>query len=154
MAHARTTIGLAALLTGLPLLPVLAAQKPDFSGTWVAVSPQEAAGSEETITQNATTLTREHASSGAGHSSRFTLDGSPTRRSVRSHGQEIVTISRASWDDTRLVINESTTYPDGRVRKQRSIISLDADGQLLVDIEEMVDDKPSRKVQTVLKRKS
>lgn len=129
------------------------AQKPDFSGTWVAVSPQEAVGSEETITQDATTLTRGHASSGAGDSARYTFDGSPTRRSIRSQGQEIVTIARASWDQDRLVINESTTYPDGRVRKQRSTISLDVAGQLLIDIEEMVDDKPSRKLQTVLKRK-
>ena len=153
MAHGRMALSLAALLTCLPLLPLRAAQKPDFSGTWVAVSPQEAVGSEESITQDATTLTRGHPSSGDGHTARFTLDGSPTRNVVRSHGREIVTISRASWDDSRLVINESTTYPDGRVRKQRSVMSLDAGGQLLIDVEEMVDGKPSPRRQVVMKRK-
>ena len=69
------------------------------------------------------------------------------------NGQEIVTISRASWDQNRLVINESTTYPDGRARKQRSILSLDAEGQLVIEIEEMIDDKPSRKLPMVMKRR-
>jgi hypothetical protein len=153
MAHARTVVGLAALLTGLSCLQVLAAQKPDFSGTWVAVSPKDVAGSEETITQDATRLTRGHASSGGGHNSRYTLDGSPTRTVIRSHGQEIVTIARASWDQNRLVINESTTYPDGRARKQRSILSLDAESQLVIEIEEMIDGKPGRKLQMVMKRR-
>ena len=153
MAHARTVVGLAALLTGFFCLQVLAAQKPDFSGTWVAVSPQDVAGTEETITQDATSVTRGHASTGGGHTRRYTLDGSPTRSVTRSAGQEIVTISRASWDQNRLVINESTTYPDGRVRKQRSILSLDAESQLLIEIEEMIDDKPGRKLQMVMKRR-
>jgi hypothetical protein len=154
MVRARTTIGLVAFMSCFPPLSPLAAQKPDFSGTWVAVSPAEAAGSEENITQDATTVTRGHASSGSGHHARYTLDGSPTRNAIRSHGQEIVTISRASWDGGRLVINESTTYPDGRVRKQRSIMSLDASGQLLIDVEEMIDGQPARKLQVVMKRKA
>ena len=153
MRHERTALGLAAFLVCLPVLHLPAAQKPDFSGTWVAVSPQEAVGSEESITLDETTLTRGHASTGDGHNARYTLDGSPTRNVIRSHGREIVTISRASWDGSRLVINESTTYPDGRVRKQRSVMSLDAGGQLLIDVEEMVDGKPSPKRQVVMKRK-
>lgn len=153
MAHARTAVGLAALVTGLSCLQVLAAQKPDFSGTWVAVSPQDVAGSEETITQDATTLTRGAPSTGGSQGTRYTLDGSPTRSVIRSRGQEVVTISRASWDQNRLVINESTTYPDGRVRKQRSILSLDADSHLVIEVEETMDGKPSRKAQMVMKRR-
>ena len=153
MTRPRTALGLAAFLTCVPWLPLLAVQKPDFSGTWVAVSPEETVGSEEDITQDATTVTRGRASSGAGQSVRYTLDGSPTRHVVRSQGQEIVTISRASWDGDRLVINESTTYPGGRVRKQRSVMSLDESGQLLIDVEEMVDGKPRPKRQVVFKRK-
>lgn len=154
MLPARRTVGLAAFMSCFLLLSPLSAQKPDFSGTWVAVSPAEAAGSEESITQDATTLTRGHASSGSGHHTRYTLDGSPTRNAIRSHGQEIVTISRASWDGGRMAINESTTYPDGRVRKQRSIMSLDAGGQLLIDVQEMIDGEPGRKLAVVMKRKA
>ena len=133
----------------------LSAQKnPDFSGTWVVVSPADAAGQEETIKQDAKTLTKSHASEGGGgHSMTVRLDGGEVRNLLTSHGDEIVTLSKASWDGNRLVITEMTSYPDGRKRSSRAVWSLDADGHLNIEFIEDVEGK-TRTSKLVYKKKS
>lgn len=120
---------------------VNAQQKPNFAGTWVIVSPADAAGQEETITQDEKTLTKSHASEGGGHSMTVRLDGTQVRNVITSHGDEIVTLSKAAWEGNLLVITEKTTYPDGQKRDARFVWSLDAEGRLNLEFSENLDGK-------------
>jgi hypothetical protein len=131
-----------------------AQQRPNFSGTWIVVTPAGAAGQEETILQDEATLTRGHASEGGGHSFTYKLDGTETRQVMSSHGEDIVTLARASWDGDRLVITEATTYPDGRKRDAKSVWSLDSQGQLVIEFTERVAGKPPAAVKRVSKKKA
>ena len=126
-----TAIG---LVLALVIQAAPAQQRPDFSGRWVGVSPAENAGNEEFITQDASTLRTGHASSGGGHSFSYKLDGTETRNVLVSHGEDIVTLSKAVWNGQQLVITEATTYPDGRKSQKRSVWSLDAQGQLVIEL--------------------
>jgi hypothetical protein len=140
------------------LLLLLSAQvsaqpKPDFSGTWILVSPVDVAGQEHTITQDATTFTRSHASEGPGHSSTYKLDRTETRSTLTSHGRDIVTLARASWDGDRLVVVEDVTYPDGRKLAKTSTWALDGQGQLILEFTERFEGKPEVTTRVVYKRK-
>jgi hypothetical protein len=130
-----------------------AQQRPDFSGTWVVISPAEAAGQEETIQQDATMLRRGHASEGGGHSFIYRLDGTQSRLVMPSHGDEIVTLAKASWDGDRLVIVEAVTYPDGRKLAKTSVLALDAQGQLVKEFTEQFEGKPAKTTRIVSKKK-
>jgi len=122
---------LAALLAFAFVSVVSAQQKPNFSGTWVGVTPAEVAGDQQTVTHTATALTLRHAAEGDDHVIVYKLDGSEGRNALPSHGSEIVSIYRTNWDGDRLVINESTTYPDGRKVERKLTFGLDKDGQLV-----------------------
>lgn len=113
-----------------------AQEKPNFAGRWVVASPAPDAGQEETVTQTAATLTTAHASEGHGHRSVYRLDGTESRNALVSHGEEIVTLSKASWSGNQLTITSDTTYPDGRKRQTMAVWSLDAEGRRVVDFTE------------------
>src|SRR5688572_15304102 len=95
MAARRLAICVLTLLALLATAPATAQQKPNFTGTWVAVSPAEAAGEEQEVRHTATTLSTGHASEGGGHHATYKLDGSESRNELTSHGEKIVTISKA-----------------------------------------------------------
>ena len=115
-------------------LTVMSAQdKPNFAGRWVLVSPAESAGQEQIVTQDAMTLTTGHASEGHGHQMVYKLDGTAHRNVLVSHGADVVTISKASWNGSMLTLIEDTTYPDGRKRHAERVWSLDAAGRLTVE---------------------
>jgi hypothetical protein len=111
-------------------------EKPNFSGRWVLVSPAGSAGQEQVVTQDATTLTTAHASSGHGHRSVYKLDGTESRNGIVSHGSEISTLSKASWNASQLTIESDTVYPDGRKRRATTVWSLDGDGRLVLELTE------------------
>jgi hypothetical protein len=113
-----------------------AQEKPNFAGRWVVTSPAGDAGQEQTVTQTAATLTTGHASEGHGHRAVYKLDGTESRNALVSHGQEIVTLSRASWTGDRLTITGDTTYPDGRKWQTKAVWSLDGEGRLVIDFTE------------------
>ena len=89
------------------------------------------AGQEETFAQDAGTLALGHASEGGHHRRTYRLDGTETKSVLQSHGEDIVTTSRAAWEGATLVIHETTRYPDNRTLEARRTLSLDPDGQLL-----------------------
>ena len=93
--------GIASATLLLAVVGTSAQQKPNFSGTWVVVSPAESAGEETTIKHDATTFTHGHASEGGGHSFAYTLDGKETRITMPSHSEEIVILAKASWEGDR-----------------------------------------------------
>ena len=120
----------------LGLAVVSAQDKPNFSGRWIAVSPADSAGQEQVVRHDAKTLTAGHASEGHGHKASYTLDGTESRNVLVSHGENIVTLSKASWNGNKLTITSDTTYPDGRTWHTEQTWSLDASGRLVIDFTE------------------
>ena len=129
-----------------------AQNRPDFSGTWVALPPDQG---EVVVKQTATTLEASHDSEG-GHGHRFVykLDGSESRNEIMSHGVAIVTTSRAAWKGAQLTITSSTTYPDGKKSDQVLTWSLDAKGQLVVEGTETMSDGGTGKLRVVSRKKT
>lgn len=82
--------GAAVVLTAAPQ------EKPNFSGRWILISPEEGAGSEQVVQHEGNTLTTGHgASGGSHHGASYRLDGSENRNVIPSHGSEIVTRGRS-----------------------------------------------------------
>jgi hypothetical protein len=132
---------------------VLAQQKPNFSGTWVAVSPADAAGQEQEVRHTATTLSTGHASEGAGHNETYKLDGTESRNELTSHGEKIVTLSRAMWDGDKVVITSATTYPDGGKLESKQTWSMNSSGQLVIESTETMTGQPVRSMTIVSRKK-
>jgi hypothetical protein len=112
-----------------------AQSRPDFSGRWVAVSPQAGAGEGLDVKQDANTLTvlRDEVSI------TFKFDGSETRTALPVHEtDEVVILSNAAWQDNTLVMTMAATYPAGNKVARREVWSLDADGRLSVDFTDRV----------------
>ena len=126
-----------------------AQQRPNFSGRWVAVSPAEAAGQEQVIEHDATSLAVSHASTGAGHRAVYKLDGTESRNVLTTHGEDIVTMARAAWKDNQLTITSSTSYPDGRRLEKTQAWSLDGDGRLVIDMTDTMQGQPPARVKLV-----
>lgn len=134
-------------LCGLTVILVLgvvshAQTRPNFSGHWVQISPEDGAGAEQFIKHDATTLATAHDSEGGGHNVTYTLDGSEQRTTMASHDSQIVTISRATWQGNTLVITASTTYPDGRKMTGNDTWSIDAEGHLVIDLDRTLAGQP------------
>lgn len=147
------------LLIALALSPgqatPAAQEKPNLTGTWVVVSPESSAGQEETIKHEGMTLTRGHASEGEhGHSFTYKLDGSESRNVLTPHaGEEIVLLSRASWEGATLVIKETATYSNGRKREAISRWRLDEKGQLHMEVEGSMNGKPEPTIKVIYRKK-
>lgn len=142
-----------ALALALASVAASAQKKPDFTGTWVAVSPAEAAGQEQEVRHTPTTLSTGHASEGGGHHATYKLDGSESRNELTSHGEKIVTISKAVWDGDKVVITSATTYPDGRKLDSRETWSMDPTGRLIVESSETMTGQPARSMTIVHRKK-
>lgn len=121
-----------------------AQQKPDFTGTWVVVTPADSAGQEQFVRHTSTTLSAGHASEGDGHNATYKLDGSESRNELGSHGQVIVTISKAVWEGAKVVITSTTTYPKGEKMNSKQIWSMDADGRLVIEHTQTMAGQPTR----------
>ena len=131
-----------------------AQQKPNFTGTWLIVTPTEAAGQEQVVRHTPTTLATGHASEGDGHNASYKLDGSESRNELTSHGEPIVTISKAAWDGTKVVITSATTYPDGRKMDSKQTWSLDAEGRLVIEHRQSMTGQPARLMTLIHTKKS
>jgi len=112
-------------------LGVHAQSKPNFSGRWVQVSPtaeMEGGGSEQVITQTATTVTTEHPSEGGGHKQTFTIDAES-----KSMVGQVPVVSKTAWVGPTLVITSTATYPGDVKRESKQIWSLRPDGTLAIE---------------------
>jgi hypothetical protein len=158
-----TTRYLAASFVALLCASVLHAQaKPDFSGTWIAIGLEDAernlrrqetlhgaglinqqtlesaqlgvqqlrSAGTQVIAQTATTITTRSGAAGELVAT-YNLDGSETRNSLTPG---VVTTARPAWDTNRLVVAEATTYPDGRTAHGKRSLTLDRQGQLIVQV--------------------
>jgi len=126
----------ASLAVALGLAVVSAQEKPSFAGRWVASSPADSAGQMQIVTHDEKLLTTAHDSEGHGHKAAYKLDGTESRNVVTSHGEEIVTLSKTSWNGNRLTIVSDTTYPNGRKWHTEQTWSLDDSGRLVIDFTE------------------
>ena len=131
-----------------------AQKRPDFSGTWVQILPADHAGQEQVITQTAATLSMSHGSEGGHHGFTYKLDGSESRNELASHGDKVVTLSRATWKGEQLTITSATTYGDGRKLDQVMVLSLDEKGQLVADVTSTMTGHPAETVKVVSRKKS
>jgi hypothetical protein len=107
--------------------------KPDFSGKWVREAPAGGAaaggggggggrgggggfGMENTITQNAKTLTVEYTQGQNPVKLVFNLDGSASTNKMMGRGGEATDqVSKATWDGAKISI--VTTTPNGDVKR-------------------------------------
>ncbi len=134
-------------------------KRPDFSGTWVAISPGDEGVGETIIIQTAKTLEIRGSEGGQERRIVYSLDGSESRKQHDRQGQVIVTVSRASWKGEQFIITSSTTYPDGGKSESVDTWSLDAKGHLVIEGAERMT-RPdgtadgTGKLHVVLRRKS
>ena len=150
----KKLLSVAVLVAAAFAVAASAQQKPNFSGTWVLVGATGGATQEETIEHTATTLTLSHAAShDSHHGIVFKLDGTESRNVLASHGEQIVSLSTASWNGDQLVILRKTTYPDGRKIDSRITFALNSDGQLVQELVDTSDGKVGPKITTVKRRK-
>jgi len=131
---------------------VFAQQRPNFTGKWIAISPADAGGGAQTITHTEAKLSIVHGAEGTDHNLEFILDGKEHRSVMPTHGSEIVTLYTATWNGNRLTMLSKSTYPNGNVLDQIQIWSLDAKGQLIIDLTETSTGRPKSTMQIVHKK--
>jgi hypothetical protein len=136
-------------LSSCIVVAVFAQQKPNFTGKWIAIAPADAGGGPQTITHTETKLSMIHGAEGPDHNLEFILDGKEHRSVMPSHGSEIVTLYTASWTGDRLTILSKSTYPNGNVLDQTQVWSMDAKGQLIIDLTETFTGRPKTTTQIV-----
>jgi len=125
---------------------VFAQAKPSFAGKWVREAPAAPAtppaggggggggrgggggfGMENTITQDATTLTVDYTQGQNPVKLVFKLDGSESKNTMQGRGGATEQVSKAVWDGAKLKI--TTTTPNGDVVR---VLSLEG-GNLVID---------------------
>ena len=123
---------------------VSAQAKPNFSGTWIAVAPQEGIR-ELTIKHDASTLTLEGQ---PGLTKRtFKLDGSETDMSAPD-GKPLR--AKAVWEGNTVVV--TIHFPELKQDIRRQTWAMDADGQLVLKTE-ILGGKPQPPLKEVFKRR-
>jgi len=109
--------------------------RPNFSGRWTVISA-DGAGQVEIVTQDAKTLTTEHASEGGGHKMTYQLDGVERRIAIPGRGVDITWLAAAAWDGDHIVITAKISYPNGMKMQTKEVWSIDEKGQRIVDYTE------------------
>jgi hypothetical protein len=116
---------------------VIGQKRPDFSGTWVLVTPNDSAGQKLTITPTLEAVKLEYSSARGKETVTYNLDATPTRRTVRTTlARTAQVMSKASWKDGALVIEERYIL-EGRPFQSKLVLSVDRTGRLV-----LVQDRP------------
>jgi hypothetical protein len=123
----------------------LAAQgKPNFSGTWIAVGPQQPI-QELTIKHDDSTLSLEGKPDVTKRT--FKLDGSDTEMSAPD-GKPL--LARAAWEGNTLVV--TIHFPEIKQDIRRLTWAIDPDGQLMMETA-FLGGKPQAPTKEVFKRR-
>ena len=150
----RRIAGVIVAAAGIAAVSLTAQQRPNFSGRWVAVSPSDAAGQQHVVKHEGTTLTESHGAESSDHVAVYNLDGKESRNVLKSHGEDIVTLSQATWNGQTLTITSDTTHPpDGRKVTSKQNWSLDGEGRLVIEFTETADGRAPRTVKMVFVKK-
>jgi hypothetical protein len=130
----------------------MAQSLPNFSGIWEPITSPGTLGTSvtQTVTHTDTTLTLGHASQGGGHRFVYKLDGSPNH-STLMHVESVATVSVGR--DT-LTIARVDRYPDGRIRENTQVWSLDAAGNLVIEATDGLRGNTPEKRKTVYKKRT
>jgi len=108
---------------------VLAQTKPNFSGTWVAISgAKEALGQEIWIKHDATSIAIGHGGS-VEHAAKYLLDGQERKQPNLAHPSEM-DLTQAKWDGEKVVI--TVKMANGAVHTQ--ILSMQPDGLMVLEV--------------------
>jgi hypothetical protein len=123
----------------------LAAQgRPNFSGTWIGVGPQQGIR-ELTIKHDGSTLSLEGQPDVTKRT--FKLDGSETQMSAPD-GKPL--LAKAVWEGNTLVV--AIHFPELKQDIRRQTWVIDADGQLVIETE-FLGGKPQAPLKEVFKRR-
>jgi hypothetical protein len=138
------TLCLVVVVAAFGAVGLAAQDRPDFSGTWIGVGPQQGIR-ELTIKQDASTLSLE----GQPDVTKLTfkLDGSATEMSAPD-GKPLLT--KAAWEGKTLVV--TIHFPEIKQDIRRVTWAIDADGQLVMETE-MLGGKPEPPTRLVFKRR-
>jgi hypothetical protein len=112
-----------------------AQDKPTFAGTWKLTDPAQPemfTPSQVAITQNATELTMTATSQMGEFKTVYKLDGTAGRSPLDFNGQTIDRQTKATWDGNKLALS-TTSEMGGQTIEFKSVLSLNADGALLVE---------------------
>jgi len=131
IARGRVNFAGQGLAVALSSCVVAAQTLPNFSGTWEQITSSDPliTSQELTAVQTTTTLTVGHPSPKGGHQFVYNLDGSE----VRSTLMNIQSVARVTIQGDKLTIARTDNYPDGRIRENTQVWSLDSAGNLVID---------------------
>jgi len=138
------TLCLALVVAAFGVVGLAAQDRPNFSGTWIAVGPQQAIR-ELTIKQDASTLSIEGQPDVTKRT--FKLDGTDTEMSAPD-GKPL--LARAAWEGKTLVV--TIHFPEIKQDIRRLTWVLDTDGQLVMETA-FVGGKPEAPAKEVFKRR-
>ncbi len=138
------TLCLGFAVAAVAAVGVAAQAKPNFSGTWVGVAPQQEIR-ELTVTHDGSSLSFEGKPDVAKRT--FTLDGSETQMSAPD-GKPL--LAKAAWDGNALVM--TIHFPEIKQDIRRQTWTLDADGRLVIKTE-FLGGKPQPPTSEVFKRR-
>jgi hypothetical protein len=146
----------------LALVTLAPAQaKPNFAGVWVSV-PDPASPGPETqlvIEHTAAELVMEQPSQAGPYKLLYKLDGSETTNTIPGRvgrGAAATATSVAAWDGNKLVIK--TNIPRGlppqvRTIRYREVLSIDAEGRLVIEQSASLDDGAPAETRRMVYRK-
>ena len=138
------TLSLVLVVAAFGAVGLAAQDRPNFSGTWIAVGPQQAIR-ELTIKHDDSTLSLEGQPDVTKRT--FKLDGSDTEMSAPD-GKPL--LARAAWEGKTLVV--TIHFPEIKQDIRRLTWLIDADGQLVMETA-FVGGKPQAPAKEVFKRR-
>ena len=138
------TLCLVLIVAAFGAVGLTAQDRPNFSGTWIGVGPQQEVR-ELTIKQDGSTLSLEGQPEVTKRT--FKLDGSETEMSAPD-GKPL--LAKAAWEGSTLVV--TIHFPEIRQDIRRLTWVIDADGQLVMETE-FLGGKPQAPSKQVFKRR-
>ena len=138
------TLCLVLVVAAFGAVGLVAQDRPNFSGTWIGVGPQQEIR-ELTIKHDGSTLSVEGQPDATKHT--FKLDGSETEMSAPD-GKPL--LAKAVWEGKTLVV--TIHFPELKQDIRRLTWAIDADGQLVI-VTEFLGGKPEAPIKTVYKRR-
>ena len=138
------TLCLAVVVAAVGAVGLGAQDRPNFSGTWISVGPDQGIR-ELTITQDASTLSFEGQPDVTKRT--FKLDGSETEMSAPD-GKPL--LAKAVWEGKALVV--TIYFPELKQDIRRLTWVIDADGQLVMETA-FLGGKPQAPTKQVFKRR-
>ena len=138
------TLCLALVVAAFGAVGLAAQDRPNFSGTWIGVGPQQEIR-ELTVKHDGSTLSFEGQPDVTKRT--FKLDGSETEMSAPD-GKPL--LAKAVWEGKTLVV--TIHFPELKQDIRRLTWAIDADGQLVI-VTEFLGGKPEEPIKAVYKRR-